>query len=55
MTRRDRSFLTCQFILSSKELSTKGVEVVKADLEDAESLKTAFTGAYGVFGLTNCA
>jgi len=35
------------------ELRTRGAEVVFANLEDVESLKTAFTGAYGVFGVTN--
>lgn len=28
--------------------------MVKADLNDVESLKKAFEGVYGVFGLTNC-
>jgi len=30
-----------------------GVEVVQGDLNDVESLKRAFQGAYGVFGVTN--
>jgi uncharacterized protein YbjT (DUF2867 family) len=34
-------------------LAGKGAEVVKADLDDVESLKKAFAGAYGVFGVTN--
>jgi hypothetical protein len=29
------------------------VEVVVADLDNVDSLKKAFTGCYGVFGLTN--
>ncbi|CAK1367587.1 unnamed protein product [Cercospora beticola] len=37
----------------AKALSTKGVEVVKADLDDVESLKAAFSGAWGVFGVTD--
>lgn len=34
-------------------LTTLGVEVVAADLDDIESLKRAFTGAYGAFCVTN--
>jgi uncharacterized protein YbjT (DUF2867 family) len=34
-------------------LAAKGAEVVKADLDDVESLKKAFAGAYGVYGVTN--
>jgi uncharacterized protein YbjT (DUF2867 family) len=30
-----------------------GAEVVQADLDDVESLKKAFAGAYGVYGVTN--
>ncbi|TDL19695.1 NAD-binding protein [Rickenella mellea] len=37
----------------AKELAAKGVEVVTANLHDIESVKKAFTGAYGVFGVTN--
>ena len=37
----------------AKALAGKGAEVVKADLDDVESLKTAFAGAYGVYGVTN--
>jgi uncharacterized protein YbjT (DUF2867 family) len=37
----------------AKELTKMGAEVVKADLDDYESLKKAFTGAYGVYGVTN--
>src|SRR6266849_5566060 len=37
----------------AKALAVKGAEVVKADLDDVESLKKAFAGAYGVFGITN--
>lgn len=37
----------------AKNLVALGVEVVKADLNDAESLKQAFKGVYGVFGVTN--
>ncbi|KAL5500814.1 hypothetical protein ACEPAH_9201 [Sanghuangporus vaninii] len=37
----------------AKALSARGVEIVKADLNDVESLKKAFEGAHGVFGLTN--
>jgi uncharacterized protein YbjT (DUF2867 family) len=36
-----------------KALAAKGAEVVKADIDDVESLKAAFAGAYGVYGVTN--
>lgn len=37
----------------AKELSRAGAEVVTADLDDVESLKTAFRGAYAAFCVTN--
>ena len=37
----------------AKALADKGAEVVKADIDDLESLKKAFAGAYAVFGVTN--
>ncbi|KAI5117652.1 hypothetical protein M0805_001307 [Coniferiporia weirii] len=37
----------------ARELSALGAEVVRADMDDPESLKIAFDGAYGVFGVTN--
>ncbi|MEM1953463.1 MAG: NmrA/HSCARG family protein [Candidatus Caldarchaeum sp.] len=37
----------------AKALAAAGAEVVTADLDDVESLKRAFAGAYGVFGVTN--
>src|ERR1700704_4822072 len=37
----------------AKALAAKGAEVVKADIDDVESLKKAFAGAYGVYGVTN--
>ncbi len=37
----------------AKELARHGVEVVAADLDDLESLKQAFAGAYGAFCVTN--
>jgi uncharacterized protein YbjT (DUF2867 family) len=37
----------------AKALSGKGAEVVTADLDDTESLKKAFKGAYGVYAITN--
>src|SRR5437762_6518543 len=37
----------------AKALAAKGAEVVKADLDDVESLKKAFSGAYAVYGVTN--
>ncbi|HCY76754.1 MAG TPA: nucleoside-diphosphate sugar epimerase [Ignavibacteriales bacterium] len=37
----------------AKALSKLGAEVVKADLDDYESLKKSFTGAYGVYAVTN--
>src|SRR5690349_15720017 len=37
----------------AKELAKLGAEVIAADLDDIESLKRAFAGAYGAFCLTN--
>jgi uncharacterized protein YbjT (DUF2867 family) len=37
----------------AKALQAAGAEVVRADLDDVESLKKAFAGAYGVYGVTN--
>jgi hypothetical protein len=37
----------------AKELAAAGAEVVAADLDDVESLKKAFAGAHGVYGVTN--
>ena len=37
----------------TKAMAAKGAEVVAADLDDVESLKKAFAGAYGVFAVTN--
>ncbi len=37
----------------AKALSQMGAEVVKADLDDYESLKKSFAGAYGVYAVTN--
>jgi uncharacterized protein YbjT (DUF2867 family) len=37
----------------AKALAAKGAEVVKADIDDLASLKKAFTGAHGVYGVTN--
>lgn len=36
----------------SKALAALGAEVVQGDVDDPESLKRAFAGAYGVFGVT---
>jgi len=36
----------------AKELAAKGVEVVEADVDNKESIKKAFKGAYGAFCLT---
>jgi uncharacterized protein YbjT (DUF2867 family) len=38
---------------NAKALTGRGAEVVKADLDDVESLTRAFTGAYGAYCLTN--
>ena len=38
---------------NARALAAKGAEVVKADLDDVESLKKAFGGAYGAFCVTN--
>jgi uncharacterized protein YbjT (DUF2867 family) len=37
----------------AKELAKLGAQVVAADLDDLESLKRAFAGAYGAFCITN--
>ena len=37
-----------------KALADKGVELVKADLSDKESVKKAIEGSYAVFAVTNC-
>jgi uncharacterized protein YbjT (DUF2867 family) len=37
----------------AKALAALGAEVVQADLDDVESLKRAFAGAYGVYCVTN--
>lgn len=38
---------------AAKALAASGAEVVKADIDDVESVKKAFAGAYGAFCLTN--
>jgi uncharacterized protein YbjT (DUF2867 family) len=35
------------------ELAGKGAELVRADIDNVESLKKAFAGAYGVYAVTN--
>jgi uncharacterized protein YbjT (DUF2867 family) len=37
----------------AKALAAAGADVVKADIDDVESLKKAFAGAHGVYGVTN--
>jgi NmrA-like family len=37
----------------AKALAAAGAEVVKADLDDVESLKKAFAGVHGVYAVTN--
>lgn len=37
----------------AKDLTGEGVEVVKADLDDVDTLKKAFAGAYGAYCVTN--
>ena len=37
----------------AKALAAAGAEVVAADMDDVESLKKAFAGAHGVYGVTN--
>jgi uncharacterized protein YbjT (DUF2867 family) len=38
---------------NAQALKARGAEVAQADLDDVESLKKAFAGAYGVYGVTN--
>src|SRR4029077_12911342 len=37
----------------ARALAARGAEVVKADLDDLDSLKNAFAGAYGAYCVTN--
>src|SRR5262245_8852535 len=37
----------------ARALAARGAEIVKADLDDVESLKRAFAGAYGAYCVTN--
>ena len=37
----------------ARAIAARGGEVVRADLDDVESLKRAFAGAYGVYAVTN--
>ena len=37
----------------AKTLAAAGAEVVSADIDNVDSLKTAFAGAYGVYAVTN--
>ncbi|OAL04015.1 NAD(P)-binding protein [Phaeosphaeriaceae sp. SRC1lsM3a] len=41
--------------LKAKEWISRGVEIVKGDLDDLESLKTAFQGAHAIFAVTDWA
>ena len=45
----NRSWLHCA---EAKRLTTKGAQVIKANVMDAASLRAAFEGAYGVFAMT---
>jgi len=38
---------------AARELAALGIEVVRGDLDDADSLRAALTGAWGVFGVQN--
>ncbi|KAI0008715.1 hypothetical protein F4779DRAFT_585898 [Xylariaceae sp. FL0662B] len=38
---------------AAQDLKAKGVEVVRADINDLESLKNAFAGSYAVYGVTD--
>ncbi len=38
---------------NARALAAKGAQVVQANLDDVESLKKAFAGAYGVYAVTN--
>src|SRR5262245_30127662 len=38
---------------NAKALASQGAQVVSANLDDVESLKKAFAGAYGVYAVTN--
>src|SRR5206468_7920388 len=38
---------------TARALAVRGAEVVRADMDDVESLKKAFAGAHGVYCVTN--
>ncbi|MEP6620727.1 MAG: NmrA/HSCARG family protein [bacterium] len=38
---------------AAKALAARGADVVRADMDDVESLKQAFAGAYGIYCVTN--
>jgi uncharacterized protein YbjT (DUF2867 family) len=38
---------------AAKALAAKGVSVVEADLDDADSLRAAFDGSYAIYAVTN--
>jgi uncharacterized protein YbjT (DUF2867 family) len=48
-------FVIIGILIYFLELAAKGAEVVKVDLRDLASVEKALAGAYGLFGVTNCA
>ena len=47
-----RATAGCTSRTEAKELASWGAELVQADASDAEQLRGAFAGAYGVYGMT---
>jgi len=41
-------------VTPSKVLEERGVDVFKVDFDEFESLVSAFTGAFGVYAVTDC-
>jgi len=54
-TTHQRASIIYPNFISRPALAGRGAEVVAGDLNDTNSLTRAFTGVYGVFGITDCA
>ena len=44
--------LSVRCLPDAKQLAARGAQLVEADATDADQLRAAFEGAYGVFGMT---
>jgi hypothetical protein len=54
-TTHQRAWIIYPNFISCPALANRGAEVIFGDLNDTDSLIEAFTGVYGVFGITDCA